>query len=378
MLKIPLLKNTAKSESVKMPSPKMVILPMKQHIGAPCQPAVKAGDKVAVGQVVGDSDEFLSAPIHSPVSGVVVASGADEVRIENDGMGTLCGDIKAPEVKNREDFLRAVRQSGIVGLGGAGFPTHAKLALKDGVKVDTLIINGAECEPYITSDHREMIENPDHVQAGIDMVKEYIGIKNHIIATKTKKAGYPYGAERVLVKALTGRRVPRGGLPVDVGVMVLNVSTVSAISQYMGEGIPLIQRRITVDGQAVAKPQNVIVSIGVQVRDIIEFCGGFACQPERVVVGGPMMGRLASDDTMPIVKYDNAIICLTTKQTYTAKDNPCIRCGRCLNACPTNLAPLHFAKTDMSACIKCGSCAYVCPAKRPLVELIAKVVLKNA
>ena len=424
---VPHFKNTAESGSVKMPSPPSVILPLQQHIGAPCQPTVKAGDKVAVGQVIGDADAHISAPIHATVSGIVkavspypLAEGTyvDAVHIKSDGNDTLYSEIKKPDVKNRDDFLKAVRQSGITGMGGAGFPTHVKLTLKDDVKVDTLIINGAECEPYITADYREMMENCAHILSGIARVMEYIGIKNCIIGIESNKpkaislltdniiaqgvqervsvvelpACYPYGAEKVLVKAVTGRTILPGSLPSDAGAVVLNISTVSALSCYLDTGIPLTHKRITVDGGAIAKPQNVIVPIGTPVRDIVNFCGGYAEEPDKIIIGGPMMGTAASDDSIPVFKSNNAILCLTAKETYRQKDRACIRCSRCGQACPMNLVPNFIERyaernnvgmlrtLSVSGCIECGSCAYVCPARRPLVQSIrrAKQIEKKA
>jgi len=411
---IPHFKNTEESESVKMSAPSTVILPMQQHIGPACNPVVKAGDRVAVGQVVGDTDAFQSAPIHATVSGEVKAilpflsedSQVDAIYIQNDGKGTLYSEIKKPEVKNRYDFLRAVRQSGVVGAGGAGFPTHAKLTLKEGVEINTLVINGAECEPYITTDYREIMENYAHVLAGIECVMEYIEISNCIIGIEGNKpkaislladeiaargiqnrvsvvelpAHYPYGAEKMLVLAVTGRTVPLGGLPCDVGVIVLNISTISALSRYLETGIPLIQKRITVAGGAIAKPQNVLVPIGTPIRDVVDFCGGYIQEPEKVIVGGPMMGVAQQDCEAPIVKQNNAILCLTAKENRFPQAQPCIRCGRCTQACPMNIMPVLIErhvdrnnavmlnKLSVSGCMECGSCAYVCPAGRQLVQ----------
>ncbi|MCL2856590.1 MAG: electron transport complex subunit RsxC [Oscillospiraceae bacterium] len=408
-------KSTAESESVKMPAPPLVILPMQQHIGAPCQPAVKVGDNVAVGQVVGKCDAFISAPIHATVSGTVKAISpckfadgieVDAIYIESDGKNILHSGIKRPDVKSLEDFLQAVQQSGIVGMGGAGFPLHAKLALKGNARVDTLVINAAECEPYITSDYREIMENYTDILAGIEWVMKYIGMDNCIIGIEDNKPSaiallaseivkqgmhrrvsvtelpsrYPYGAERMIVQAATGRTIPLGGLPSDVGVSVLNVSTISALNRYLDTGMPLIQKRITVDGGAIANPQNVIVPIGTPIRDIVSFCGGYVEEPEKVITGGPMMGIAQHNDEAPILKRYNAILCISAKETFTPEAKPCIRCGRCVETCPMNLTPINIERytergnTNMlkrfnvSGCIECGSCAYVCPVKRPLVQ----------
>ena len=419
-INVPHFKNTAESESVKMTSPSVVILPLQQHIGAPCQPTVKIGDQLAVGQVVGDSEAFISTPIHATVSGIVKAISpyalshgkyVDAIHIESDGKDTMYSEIvKRPEVKSRDNFLHAVRQSGIVGMGGAGFPTHAKLTLKDGINVDTLIVNGAECEPYITADYRDIMENNTHLLDGIEWIMEYIGIQNCIIGIENNKpkaisllvekiaaldmqgrvsvmklpANYPYGAEKVLVHAVTGRTISLGRLPSDVGAIVLNVSTISALSHYLETGIPLTHKRITVDGSAITKPQNVIAPIGTPIRDIVSFCGGYMGEPDKVIIGGPMMGTAESDDSVPIFKANNAVLCLTSKETYRPKDKACIRCSRCIQACPMNLVPNlieqyaersnfeMLKKLSVSGCMECGSCAYVCPAKRSLIQSIRK------
>ena len=415
---VPHLKNTADSESVKMTAPSVIILLMRQHIGVPCLPTVKIGDKVSVGQVVGNTDNFVSAPIHSTVSGTVEDVKTDAIYIESDGRNILYSEIKSPDIKNRESFLQAVRQSGIVGMGGAGFPAHVKLTLKQGVKVDTLIINGAECEPYITADYREIMENYAGILSGIEWVMEYIGIDNCIIGIEGNKpkaitlltdeiigrsmqhrvnvvelpAHYPYGAEKMLIRAVTGRIVPLGNLPCDVGIIVLNISTISALNDYFDTGIPLVQKRITVAGGAIAKPQNVFVPIGTPIQDVVDFCGGYIEEPLKVIKGGPMMGVAQQDCSMPITKQDNAILCMTAKETYLPETEPCIRCGRCVQVCPMNLMPTlieryanrnnagTLGKLNVLSCMECGCCAYVCPARRPLVEYMrqGKQVAKRA
>jgi len=427
----PRFKTTSNGESAKMPAPFDVVLPMRQHIGAACRPVVKTGDLVAIGQLVGEAaaeaDAPVAAPIHASVSGRVALADGEAVRIESDGQNAPFAGLKRPHPKSREDFLQAVRQSGLVGLGGAGFPTHAKLDLKDGEKIDTLVINGAECEPYITADCREIMENPDDILAGIDRIMEYIGVKNCVIGIEGDKpdaiallAGkidaqrqgrisvaplptlYPYGAEKMLVKAVTGRTVPLGELPTAAGVLVLNITTVAELNRYFDTGLPLTRRRVTVAGGAVAKAQNVIAPVGARIRDIINFCGGYAegaalpAESVKIITGGPMMGLALSDDSLPVLKSTNAILCLTAKESYTQKDRGCIRCGRCLSVCPMNLSPnvieryagegkagrgsaAMLKKLNAAGCMECGCCAYVCPAKRPLVQSMrkAKGLAKN-
>ncbi|MCL2567821.1 MAG: electron transport complex subunit RsxC [Oscillospiraceae bacterium] len=414
---VPHHKDTAELESVRMPAPATVVLPMQQHIGAPCTPTVKVGDQVFVGQVIGDSDAFVSAPIHAPISGTVKAIGpfllsrgvsVEAIHIESDGQETLWEGITKPEINNKADFLKAVRASGLVGIGGAGFPTHVKLNIREGVTVDTLVINGAECEPYITSDYREVMENADHIINGIRRVMEYTGIPNALIGIENNKpkaiallaekivAGgledriqvvelpshYPYGAEKMLVYATTGRTVPLGGLPHDVGVVMVNISGIAILDDYLDTGIPLIRKRVTVAGKAIARPSNLIVPIGTSIQDVVDFCGGYNVEPDKIVAGGPMMGAAKYDGAAPIKKQDNSILCMTSDETFAPIDEPCIRCGRCVDACPMSLMPTmieRYARLDnpemlkklnASACMECGSCAFECPARRPLVQYL--------
>ena len=343
-VKAPHRKHTAECESVIMPPPDEVLICMSQHIGAPCKPTVKVGDEVKVGQVIGDSDAFVSVPMHASVSGKVKkletvtmpnGSKVQAVRIQSDGLMTPFEGIAPPEINSREDFIKAVRNSGVVSLGGAGFPVHVKLSV-DKDKVDTLIINAAECEPYITADNREALENSWGVISGIKSVMELMEIDRAIIAIESNKpkaikvlqevcvaanrdmkgnvcvlplkARYPQGAEKVIIKACTNRVVPEGKLPADVGCIVMNIGSIAFVASYLKTGMPLITKRITVDGQAVAKPQNVIVPIGTKIKDIIEFCGGYKEQPEKLIFGGPMMGLALADDEMPLLKQNNAVL----------------------------------------------------------------------
>lgn len=352
----------------------------------------------------------MSAPIHATVSGTVAGVTDDSVHIKSDGNNRLYDGIKWPVINNREDFLRTVRHSGIVGMGGAGLPTHVKLKLEDKDKVDTLVVNGAECEPYITSDYRELMENYDHLLKGAGLVMSHLGIEKCIIGIEDNKpkaisllrqeindramqktvsvielpARYPYGAEKILIKATTGRTVPLNGLPKDVGVIVLNVTTLSMMNQYLETGIPVIKKRITVAGEAIANPGNVFVTIGTAISDIINFCGGYKQEPAKIIIGGPMMGILQNDISSPITKQHNALLCLSDKETFFPKQTPCIRCGACVNTCPMNLSPIYIeryansgkknlkmlGKLNVSACVECGCCAYGCPAKLPLLDNI--------
>ncbi len=405
---VPHHKGTGGMATLPMPLPKEITLTMQQHIGAPCKPAVKKGDTVLVGQLVGEAGGFVSSPIYSGVSGTVkaletvLAAGGgmvEAVVIETDGQQTLSPSIAPPAVSNQESFLAAVRQSGVVGLGGAGFPTSVKLAPKNLSDIDMLLINAAECEPYITSDEREILENSGDVLSGIAAVQKYLGIPKAVIGIERNKpeamdllfsltqgdpkmevhplrSRYPQGAEKVLIESITGREVPAGGLPADVGVIVLNVTTVAAIGRYLATGMPLTTKRLTVAGGAVKEPKNVEVILGTSVADVIAFCGGFAEEPGKILMGGPMMGVALPGTDMPIMKQNNAILAFTHSEAALPAPSPCIRCGRCVNACPMRLSPVETAlayeardvemlKTlNADVCIACGVCSFVCPAAR--------------
>jgi len=417
--KVPHRKHTKDMQSVIMPSPKTVTIAMQQHIGAPCKPVVAVGDSVYVGTVVGDSDAFVCAPIHSSVSGTVKSitkitlpggKTSDAVVIESDGLDTPDPELKAFEVNNIQDFLKAVRASGLVGLGGAGFPTHVKLNVPEWKKIDTLLINCAECEPYITADNREVIENSWAIMSGVYSVLEILGVERVIIGIENNKpeaikilkeisdnkkydpkdvvrvlplkASYPQGAEKVLIKACTGREVPAGKLPADAGCIVMNVTSVAVLSDYLKTGMPLVKKRLTIDGSAIKEPKNVIVPIGTPINEVIEFCGGYKCEPHKILMGGPMMGLAVSDDTLPILKQNNAILAFDEKEAKLSEATDCIRCGRCVNACPMKLVPTKLCadiklkdfdamqKHQIMTCMECGSCAFSCPAHRHLVQTI--------
>lgn len=423
-VRTPHRKNTRDSQTVMAPVPDHVFIVMSQHMGPPCNVLVQPKDEVKVGQVLGDSDAFLSAPIHSSVSGVVLRIDeivmpngvrSKAVVIETDKKQEFHPDVKPPVINGREDFIKAVKASGMVGLGGAGFPTHIKLNPKNPDEVDTLIVNAAECEPYITSDYRAVVEEADDILDGIRAVMKYLDIKNCRIGiednkpeaiekltemTKNEsgvqvvklKSKYPQGAEKVLVYETTGRVVPEGKLPADVGAIVSNVTTIAKLARYLRDGLPLVSKRVTVDGGAVKEPKNVKALIGTPIREVLDFCGGFKAEPRKILLGGPMMGTAVYDENYPIVKGTNAILAFDESQVEEYSETDCIRCGRCVRACPFDLMPLRieeaFNKNDNDAlerykvnlCMECGCCAYACPAKHHLVQVnrLAKGRLRRA
>lgn len=421
---VPHYKNTAGCSTVKMGVPEKVVIPMVQHIGAPCEPVVKKGDNVKVGQVIGSSDKYVSSPIHSSVSGVVsdisprlYPGGVSvmTVEIKTDGKQEIHESVTPPRYSNKKEFLEIIRQSGLVGLGGAGFPAHVKLSPPPDKPVDTLIINGAECEPFITSDYRHIIENSDSIIEGIKMLIDVLEVKHVWIGIEDNKpeaikllsgitdedstidvvklkSRYPQGAEKMLIYAITGRKVPSGKLPADVGVIVMNVNSVSFISQHMKTGMPLIKKIVTVDGSAVKNPSNVEVLIGTPLEDVFNFTGGFKSEPRKVLMGGPMMGIAQFSLQAPVLKHTNALLAFDEADAKVPPESPCIRCGKCVSACPMNLLPLslnfNVLKGNMDElhnlhindCIECGSCSYVCPSKRHLVQSIrlGKAQLRQA
>lgn len=417
-------KNTADYETVKLPTPKTVCIPMSQHIGAPAEPCVKKGDTVYVGTVVGTACGFVSSPVHSSVSGTVtdvsekVHAGRKVtcVTIESDGKNTEDPNLSPKNIKTMEELIEATKDCGLVGLGGAGFPTHVKLTPPKNGKIDTLVINAAECEPYITTDYRAIMERYTDVMDGIYTVKDLLGIENVVICVEKNKPEaiiklyniatdnrdkfdhvklmvlpdkYPQGAEKVIVYSATGRKIPAGGLPSDVGCIVMNVTSILMLFRYIRKGMPLIAKRITIDGTAVSEPKNILVPIGTKIRDVIDFVGGIDENADRVILGGPMMGQPVYDIDDVIDKRNNAILIMKSEkpQPVTA----CIRCGRCATACPMSLYPQkvesvynaglldEIKNLNVDCCMECGSCAYVCPAKRPLTEVmrISKQILRG-
>lgn len=421
--KVPHKKNTAESKPVKIPVSKTVVIPMSMHIGKQARVTVKKGDNVKVGTLLGEQDGFISAPVHSSVSGTVakideitMSSGlkVPAVVIETDGLQQKDDAVKPPEVKDFDSFINAVKNSGIVGLGGAGFPTFVKLNVKELEKIDAVIINGAECEPYITSDTRTMLDKTDYIFKAIDAIKKYMGVKRFIIGVENNKpqcvkrlseyskddslvevrplpAVYPQGGEKVLVYNTMKRIIPKGGLPLDVGVIVINVTTLAFIGEYLETGMPLVEKCVTVDGSAVKEPKNVIAPIGTPISDLLESAGGLKSEPYKIIYGGPMMGISVPSGDAPVLKMTNAVIAMDKKEAVPPKTTACINCGKCLNHCPFKLDPRAIArayktgseedleKLCVDLCMECGCCSYVCPAKRPLVQTnkLAKSMLRN-
>lgn len=420
---MPHRKDTAGSKAERLPIPAMVTIPMSMHIGAPAKPVVNVGDEVKVGQLIAEASGFVSSPIYSGVSGKVrkiddmLMSGGQYVpaiTIETDGMQTMSESITPQRVESLQEFVDAVRRSGVVGLGGAGFPTAVKLAVKDLSTVEAVIINGAECEPYITSDTRTMLDDSELVWEGIELLKKHLQVKRIIIGIEDNKpeciavykklcssgsgvevkalpAMYPQGGEKVLIYHTIGRIVPEGKLPLDVGAIVINCTTLAAIAKYIKTGLPLMEKCVTVDGSAVKNPRNVIAPIGTPVKEVFDFCGGFKSEPKKVLYGGPMMGLAVPDMDAPILKNTNAILAFDEKDSVLPSETACIKCGRCVAHCPLNLSPTDIETAfklkkpedlevlKVNLCMECGCCAYVCPANRPLVQVnkLAKAMLRD-
>ena len=398
--------------------PAIVAIALHQHTGAPCQPLVKVGDTVKVGQKIGQSEAFVSAPVHASVSGTVksitpmaIPTGltVNCVVIESDGKNELHESVEPKgnlEELSSKDIIGIIKESGITGMGGAGFPTHVKLSPPSDKKIDTIIINGAECEPYLTADHRLMVEEPEKIVFGLKAIMKAVGVEKGIIGIEKNKPDaiialreaskdepsisvaslkvkYPQGDEKRLINATLGRVVPSGGLPMDVGAVVCNVSTTKAIAEAIKEGKPLYERVVTITGYGIKEPKNLIAKIGTPFKDLIRQCGGFnEGSPGKIIMGGPMMGISQYSIDVPVIKGSGGILVLTEKEAKPEPIQPCIKCGKCVDICPVRLQPLYLSgyslkkkfdnaeKLNALDCIECGACSYICPAKRPLVESI--------
>lgn len=402
----------------KAPLPGVVICPMSQHIGAPCEPAVAVGDRVKTGQVIGQATGFVSAPVHAPVSGTVTAVGdaphplgkpSCAVAIESDGTDEWDATIKDdPDYTRLEpkEIVERIRNAGIVGLGGAAFPTAVKLSPPKEKSIDTVIVNGVECEPYLTADHRVMLEEPEKIVAGLTLVMKALGVDRAFIGIEANKPDaietmsdavkddpriqvqalqlkYPQGAEKQLIKAILGREVPPPpGLPMDVGVVVQNAGTCAAVYEAVREGRPLVERVLTVTGSGVKDPRNLRVRLGTTFRDLIGLCGGTDDSLGKVIMGGPMMGIAQYSLDAPVIKGTSGVLLLSRRDAKCYQSTTCIRCGLCVRACPMNLLPNLLGvycekgrwedaeEQHIFDCMECGSCSFICPARRQMVHLI--------
>ena len=403
---------TAGKKVELLPPPELVYVPVLQHIGAPAEPLVSAGEKVALGELIAKSEARVSARIHAPVSGTVreIAphphpSGrkVPTIVIENDGLDTPCESAtphpKSPEELTFAELIALAEEAGIVGMGGAGFPAHIKIASAEG-KIDTLLINGAECEPYLTADHRLMLEAPESILFGADLLRRCFGMKRVRITVEDNKpdaikalaraakafpgaevvslpSKYPQGSEKHIIKAVTGREVPSGALPADVRCAVFNVDTCASLTRAFKKGLPVHKRIVTVSGAGVAVPKNLLCRIGTPLQALVDFCGGTTGEVSKVIMGGPMMGSAQFDLAAPVIKTTSGLLLFPKAERRV--ETHCIRCGRCVRACPMGLAPLQLqrnlamgdvdaaAKLGLRDCIECGCCAYVCPASLDLV-----------
>lgn len=413
-LKLPHGKHTVDARAVRIPIPASVVLPMVQSVGAPSTPIVKVGEKVCVGTKVAEANGAIGASIHSPVSGTVKKIGdfllsngknCQAITIESDGEMTVDPGITSPSVSNFGELCQALRASGLIGLGGSGYPVANKLEEAASKSVDTIIINGVECEPYISVDSRTMTEGADYVARGIEIVDKYLGAQQIIIAVNKKNAGavnkmkeffagntkvriaelpatYPQGEEKTLIRNLTGKTVKDGQTPCDTGCVVLNVTSVAYIAFYLETGVPYIWKTLTVVGSAVTEPKNVTVPVGTSIKDVLAFMN--VENANKVIYGGPMTGVAAYSVEDPIFKNTSAIIALNEKDSKPKKQYPCIHCGKCIEACPMKLDPTAFVKAmkvedkeeraamlvnaSVLSCVDCGCCSYVCPSHRPLAE----------
>ena len=416
---------TCRIPSINLPLPDEVFIPLQQHIGAPCEALVQKGDLVKTGQKIADSSAFVSSPIHSSITGVVAAvsnfphplgTKAPMIHIKREG-DEVWDLLETPEnwqIATGDTLKKLVREAGIVGLGGAAFPTHVKMSPPPDKKVDHFILNGCECEPFLTCDHRSMLEETDRILTGMAIMMKMMGIENGIVGIEDNKGDaiaimksrvktldlnfkiqplkvkYPQGAEKMLIAAALGRKVPAGGLPMDVGVVVNNIATALAVYEAVIDGKPLIQRMLTVTGDAINKPGNLVSRIGTPFQICVDACGGLKDETSQVFMGGPMMGLVQYDLQVPTLKATSGIVCMQSSQLKNTRHYPCIQCGTCVGVCPMNLVPTRLSRLAETGkyedarewgvfnCIECGSCAFVCPSGIPLVQWIRVGKVKSA
>ncbi|MET0014189.1 MAG: electron transport complex subunit RsxC [Sedimenticola sp.] len=410
----------------RVPFMQRYTMPLGQHIGAPAKPVVTVGQKVKRGQLIAEAGAFVSTCLHSPVTGTVRDIGPHRyldgsfkpaIEIEADPYATQQLEPQPPidwEALGMEAFIEQVQQAGIVGLGGAAFPAHVKYSIPEGQEITRLLVNGAECEPYLTNDHRLMMERPDVLLRGVEILMIKLGAERATIGVESNKPDaieilrnridegqpidvvslpvkYPQGAEKMLIKAVYDEEVPAGQLPRDIGVAVNNVGTLVALADWFDRGMPLIERVVTVSGPGAAYPANLIVPLGTPVREVLRFCGGLKEETREVIMGGPMMGTPIASLDVPVLKGCSGILAFTDEETARPREYPCIRCGRCLEACPYFLNPSRFARLarnrqfdemkdyQVMDCVECGSCTFACPSSIPIVQLIrtAKDTLRN-
>jgi len=403
----------------KMPLPEEFEIPLLQHFGAPCQPLVKKKDRVEEGDLIGQVTGGLGANVHASVTGTITDIGTSIGPVSlNVPSVTISRDLEAPDKTyapsdwkslSPQELLSKIKDAGIVGIGGAGFPAHVKLAPPPGTKVDKLILNGAECEPYLTTDHRVMLEKPEEVIVGAQILLRVLGISEGHIGVEANKSDaidvlrktvetqkldgakisidalqvkYPQGSEKQLIESVTGRKVPGGGLPFDVGVIVQNIGTTKAVYDAVVLNKPLYEKVITISGRGISRPANLQVRVGTRIRDIVQYLGGTNPDLAKIVMGGPMMGFAVSTLDIPVTKTVSGVLFLTKEEIDDQPHGPCIRCGWCVEACPMGLSPNEiglYVEAGLAAdtapfgvfdCFECGSCAFVCPAKRPLVQFI--------
>ena len=401
------------SPIVRLPAPEVVTVPLCQHLGAPSRPVVAKGDRVTVGQEIGAQNGYISLPTHSPVNGTVKAvedmpmphrrSGpAVVLETESEEGGAVYEPWEDFRSHSSHELIDRIKQAGVCGMGGASFPTYVKLSPPPDKKIDTLIFNGVECEPYLTADHRLMLEEPEKVALGMEILSCTLGVRTCLIGIEVNKpdaielmesmglaviplkVSYPQGAEKQLIDAATGREVPAGGLPMDVGVVVQNVGTAAAVADAVCGGMPSLRRVVTVTGLGVASPGNFEACVGTPFTDLVEAAGGYSGEVERLVSGGPMMGMALFTDGVPVTKGTSGVLALSPGEVRDVSEGPCIRCGKCVDVCPIRLAPSMIAtaaeheKWKMAEecgalnCMACGTCSYVCPAGRYLVHYIKR------